>query len=181
MQWKRSHMIYWSWVSLACTVAWRQDLWPVFELWCFPDRQRFIVLDSAAASALCLYSGVRRSLSALVVAPQQKKKKGWKMLALCFICLSGSDVPPPGDAKHWLDFNPSPLGSAPSLFSSSLSHCCCTRAGAVHRLSEVSFSTPAETPALIEPPQDEVMTESCPRPLSLDLQLKWSRLNGRVH
>ena len=42
----------------------------------------------------------------------------------------------------------------------------------VESLSEVSSSTPAATPALIEPLQNEVMTESCPQPLSLDLQLK---------
>lgn len=83
MQWKQSPMIYWMWMSLAAP-------WPVFELWCFPGHQWFIVLDSVAY-VLCLYSGVSLSLSTLVVVPQ---RKGWKMLALCFICLSGSDVPP---------------------------------------------------------------------------------------
>lgn len=49
------------------------------------------------------------------------------------------------------------------------------------RLSEVSSTTPAAAPAVIESERNEVMTVSCPRPSSLDLQHEWSRLKGRVH
>lgn len=162
------------WISLSCTVACRHNLWPVCIWTVMLPRPSLAHGIRQPLRMFCLYSGVSRSLSTLVAVPLQK---GWKMLALCFIWLSGSDVSPPGDAKHWLDFNPSPLRSASSLFFFP----CCTRAVRSGRLSEVSSSTPAATPALIEPLRYEVMTESCPKPLSLDLQLKWSQLNGRVH
>lgn len=70
--------------------------------------------------------------------------------------LSGSDVTPTGNAKHWLDFHPSSLRSAPP-FSSIY-----TPAGAASggRTIEVSSLTPAATPALIERVPDEVMTWS---------------------
>lgn len=48
-------------------------MWPVFELRCFPDCLRFIVLDSIAYVP-SLYSGVGRWLSTLVAAPQLKKR-----------------------------------------------------------------------------------------------------------
>lgn len=54
-------------------------------------------------------------------------------------------------------------------------------------LTEVSIYDQCRPPAAIiesqqkENEKNEVMTESCPRRLSLDLQLKWSRLKGRVH
>lgn len=154
----------------VCTAAWRQRRWPVVELWCFPP---FIVCDSLA-HALCLYSEVWLTVHSWSGSSAKKQLER----CFCFICLSGSDVPPPGDAKHWLGFNPSPLCPASSFFFLG-----CTWAGDVH------------TACLRCPPQSllrlhslnwaadklSYATELCPQPLLPDLELKWSRLNGRVH
>lgn len=144
-------------------VVWRcrrLHLWPVFELWCFPGSLWFMGSDSVVkvlVSALAVHTAL---------FPQHK---GWKMLARCFMCLSGSTVPLSGDTEYRLDLSPSPLHSDSSF--------CAT----LQQESEASTVTPAAAAAIIESKQDEVMTDCCPLPLSFQLQLRWCRLKGRVH
>lgn len=131
------------------------------------------VLHCIRWCCICILCGLL--LSTLVGILQWK---GWKMLALCFICSSGSDVHPPGDAKHCFGFNRSSLLSASSFFSPASFE-------QELYIENDCLRCPANSCWDSRPNWVSVRwshdMESCPQPLSLDLQLKLSWLNGRVH
>lgn len=146
-------VIYW---FIHCSME--TYLWSVIEL-------RFIVLDRRVCSVVCILGqplGVH-------------SRKGLKMLVLRFICLSGPNVPPLRNTKQTLS-RLQPLTTSLWFLLFFLLHY--RTPAAVWGLLPDPL---AATPAIIEPKQNEVMTESCPQPLWLDLQLKCSRLKGRVH
>lgn len=110
LQWKQSCKIDWNGMSLYGCAAARSVacIWTV-------ALSRWSPVHHIRQCCLCFcgfifYSGVRHALSTAALIPW---RRCWKMFALR---LSGSDVTPTGNAKHWLDFHPSSLRSASSFF-----------------------------------------------------------------